>query len=115
MYQLAAMLVAFSAVMSAVAVVLGLFGMDVLPLMIFTGVFFICSKYLLEHKRWAAWLGFIFMLIGITVALMKVNTGSFAPNWVFYAVAIINVLSTVVLFGVLWKPKVSVNSTSEAS
>jgi len=106
MYKLAAITVALSGIMHTVAVYLGQFAADVLPLAIFFVLYLIFARWLWQRKRWAAWLTFLVMLVGITGALMSVNSGSLAPNWVFYSISALDILTAIVLFFVLWKSRV---------
>ncbi len=105
MYKLAALAVVLSAIMHFVAFVLGQFKADVLPLAIFGAVYLMFAILLYRERRRTAWLSFFVMLIGMSAALTFINSGTAAPDWVFVAISILNVVSAVFLFFVLWKSK----------
>jgi len=115
MYRLTAMSTALTGVMCAIAVVLGLFFADVMLLALFAAVSLLLAMQLFNEKRWAAWLAFFFMLITISMALLGVNSGSYAPNWAFYAIAVTAAISALCLFSILWKSKVAVSGHASTS
>ena len=105
MYKLAATTVMLSGVMHAVAVVLGGFASELLPLLVITLVYMLFAFALIKQRRWGAWIVFICMLIGVAGALMETNNNSASPNWAYYAIAILDVATALLLFVVLWKSK----------
>lgn len=115
MYKFAAMTATLTGVLSAIAVLLGLFFADVLSLAVFAALSFMLAAQLYGEKRMAAWLGFFFMLISVTRALMGVNSGSYAPNWVFYAIAALSTISALCLFIILWKSKTTTDNQNPES
>jgi len=115
MYKLAAMSTALTGVLNAIALVLGLFFAEVLPFAFFAVASLLLAKFLFSEKRMAAWCGFFVLLVCVVWALMGVNSGGYAPDWIFYAIAAMGVVSAVFLFGILWQPKSSVVKQSSAS
>ncbi len=105
MYKVAATTVVLSGVMHAVAVVLGGFAPDLLPLLVISLLYLLFAYGLVKQKRWVAWIVFICMLIGLAGALMETNNGSLPPNWVYYSIAILDAVAALTLFCILWKSK----------
>lgn len=107
MYKFAAMTTALSGIMSAIAIVMGLFFADVVSFAVFAAAALLIASPLFKERRWAAWLAFFIMIASMIRALLGVNSGSYAPDWVFYAIAVFSAVSMMGLFVILWNSKVS--------
>lgn len=92
MYHLATVVVIFGSILTGVTMVLGEFAADVLPLAVFMVVYLVLAAFLFKRNRVAAWIAFFVGLFGVVVALKGVNSGSAAPDSVFYALAVMNFL-----------------------
>lgn len=103
MYTLAALVVALSGIMHIIAVILGQFKADVLPLTIFAVIYLMFAVLLYKKRRRTAWLAFFVMLIGMSAVLTFINSGSATPDWVFLAISVLNVVTAVCLFLILWR------------
>ena len=103
LYTLASITVGISAILHGAAVVLGRFSSEVISLIPFLLLYLVFAYWLSRAHRWAAWLTFLVMLVGITGALLGVNGGSSVPNVIFYAIAILDAITAFLLFIVLWK------------
>lgn len=111
MYRLTAITAVFSAVMHGLVFVLGKFGADVMPMMIFTALYFYLAVFLFRQRRWMAWSTLIVGLAGLVVTLMSANSGSLAPNSVFYAAALLNFIAAVCAVVTLWTSRVATISS----
>jgi len=102
MYKLASLTLFISALVHFATTVLGSFSSSVLIYAPF-GVFFILlAVALFRQKRWAAWLSFLFLLMGISVAIAGLNSYT-VPNTFYYTMLALNITALLTLFVTLWR------------
>ena len=58
---------------------------------------------LLMGWRWLAYVVFIVLLVGISLAASNIWAFGTVPGWLFAAIAVANLLAAATLFGALWK------------
>ena len=105
MFKLGSLFLILSAVFHVVAVVLSRFSPDAMILLLPAVVYVPLAWALNNRQRWAAWITFIFMLVGMIGALSNINSGSSVPDWLFYTIALLDILVAGCMFVVLWRPK----------
>lgn len=105
MYRLAAASVVFSAMVHGVAMVLGKFEADVLPLGLFVVFYLVSAVFLFKKNRLFVWLTLIVALIGAVVGLMSIGNNSAAPDNAFNATAMASFIVAACMCVVLWNSK----------
>jgi len=104
MYALASTTLIFSVLSRIVAAATGDFEVNLMSQLPGLALYLMLSFILLKRLRWAAWLGFFLMLLGVLVALSGVNSGDSA-NWAYYLIALFDFLTAACLFCILWRNK----------
>lgn len=104
-YQSAALLVAISAVLHLITPAFdGLTSLT--QILLATGVLYLLFAWgLTKHLRWLAYLVFIVLLVGVCFAFAYSFGGSPLPEWVFAAIALVDLGALISLFAVLWRPR----------
>ncbi len=105
MYRLTAVAAAFATLLHGVAFALGKFVADVQIQLVFAVFYLVLAFLLFSQKRLAAWSTFFVALAGLIVSILSVNSGSHAPENVFYALAVLNVIVAACAMMILWRPK----------
>ena len=68
------------------------------------GVFYAGFAYgLMLGWRWLAYVGFIVLLIGTSLAASNIWAFGTVPGWLYAAIAVANLLAIAALFAALWK------------
>jgi len=104
-YRIASIFLAITSVLYGVALVLEQF-QNVVNLAVPAVLYLLLALFLFNGKRWAAWLTFLCMLIGITSAIISAYSTGNSPVWLFQAIAVLNMLVALALFVVLWRTHV---------
>ena len=102
MFRIASIALLFSGIAHIVAAVLGKFSA---PTMLFgaMGVAYLVFVIgLFQRQRISAWLAFLFLLPGLAISVNGVN-GPTVPNTIIYTMVLLNILTLLTLFVVLWR------------
>jgi len=102
MYKLASLTLFISALVHFSTTVLGNFSSSVLIYAPFGIFFLLLAIALFRQKRWAAWLGFLLLLVGISVAVAGLNSYA-VPNRYYYIMLALNITAFIALFIALWR------------
>jgi len=102
MYSLAAIALVGAGIAQVAALILGQYHSDLIPFGVAGVISLVFAVLLYGKRRWAAWLSFLCLLVGVAFALSALNTGA-APDLLVYAIAAFNVLGLLALFVVLWR------------
>ena len=95
--------VALSAGLHILALIVGGFSAEALRLLSF-GIVYAGFVYgLLLGWRWLAYIVFIVLLTGTSLALSNIWAFGDVPGWLYAAIAVANLLSVIALFGALWQ------------
>lgn len=95
--------VALSAGLHVLALIVGGFSTEALRLSIFGIVYAGFAYGLLLGWRWLAYVVFIVLLVGTSVAVSNIWAFGEVPGWLYAAIAVANLLAIAALFGALWK------------
>ncbi len=102
MYKFASVALGLSAIAHIVVTILSQYSGSAVGFGAFGLVFLLLAIFLFRRQRWAAWLSFLLLLVGVALALSGVNT-FLAPNPLFYSMAALNAVALLTLFVVLWR------------
>lgn len=61
--------------------------------------------------RWLSWIAFLAMAFGAVAAYIAAGTDASLHRWLFLAIAIIDLLAAIILFGALWRSRPKAVST----
>lgn len=103
-YRLGALFIAVSAALHVFAFLVGGFSTDALRLIPVGLVYAVIAYGLTRGWRWLAYVAFIAMMIGGTVALGSLWTPSPVPQWWTIAIIAADWLAALALFVSLWRP-----------
>lgn len=101
-YKLASLTLFLSALVQLATTVAGNFASSVLVYVPFGIMFLLLAIGLFKHKRWAAWLSFLLLLIGVSLAIAGFNTYT-VPNVFYYIMLLLNIAALMALFVTLWR------------
>ena len=105
MARMAAFLLAISGALHVLSPLFGGFVNEALYL-VPVGVFWLAVAYGLSFNlRWLAWLAFFLAMAGAITAMSSAMGFSAVPSSLYWAIAALEALAVVVLFGVLWNSK----------
>ena len=94
---------ALSAGLHVLAPIISGFSGDAVPLLI-AGVVYAAFAYgLYQGRRWLAYVVFLVLLMGTSVAVSGIWASGDVPGWLFGGIAVANLLAVAALFGALWK------------
>ena len=100
---------ALSAGLHLLALPVSRFSADALILLPFALVYAGFAYGLFRGWRWLAYVVFIVLLVGISLAIARIWANGDVPRWIYMGIAGANILSVTTLFVALWKqPDVSV-------
>jgi hypothetical protein len=99
----AAIFVALSAALHTIALPLSGFSAEALRLLPFGLVYAGFAYGLMQAWRWLAYIVFIVLLIGISLAIGSVWSFGDVPSWIYITIAIANLASVMALFVALWR------------
>lgn len=102
MYKIASLTLLLSALVHLATTVAGNFASSVLVYSPFGIVFLLLAVALFQQKRWAAWLSFLLLLVGVSLAIAGLNSYS-VPNVFYYAMMALNIAAFIALFVTLWR------------
>lgn len=105
----AAIIVAISAALHVVALIISGFSAEAWQLLPFGIVYSAFAYGLLSGWRWVAYAAFIALLIGTSVAVSNIWSFGDVPGWLYATIAVANLLSVIALFGTLWRTPQSAN------
>ena len=95
--------VGLSAVLHILALFVSGFSAESVPLAV-VGVIYAGFAYgLLRGWRWMAYVTFLVLLMGTSVAVSGIWTLGPVPGWIFAGIAVANLLCVACLFVALWK------------
>jgi len=103
-YRLGAALIAVSAALHVFAFLFGGFSADALRLIPVGFVYALLAYGLTRGWRWLAYVGFIAMMVGGTLALGSLWTPSPVPQGWTIAIIGVDWLAALALFAALWRP-----------
>lgn len=98
-----AMSVAASAVLHIAAFALSGFSGDILWVVPAALILSVLAFALARGQRWAAYAAFLTLLIGTSFAASTIWAFGGLVGWLFAAIAIVNVVGALALFGALWR------------
>ena len=99
----AAFLVLTSAALHLLGCVLSGFVQEGLVLLPVVGLYAVLAFFLWRQSRTIAYVVFIFMLIGSLGSWIASGGINLIPTWIYLAIALIDLVCAIVLFGVLWR------------
>lgn len=99
----AANFVGISAGLHVLALFVGGFSAEAVQLLPFAVVYAGFAYGLLQGWRWLAYVAFIVLLIGTSLAIVGIWALGDVPGWIYASIVAANLLSVVVLFAALWK------------
>ena len=99
----AANFVALSAALHVIALLVSSFSSEALRLLPFGIVYAGFAYGLLQGWRWLAYIVFIVLLIGSSLAIGNVWAFGDVPGWIYIGIAAANLASVVALFATLWR------------
>ncbi|MEM7438129.1 MAG: hypothetical protein AAF393_00920 [Pseudomonadota bacterium] len=102
-YRNGAVFVALSALLHAIAPILGGFSQDALTLFVFGVVYAGIALGLFQGMRWLVYIAFLMMIGGSIVALSYVWALGPVPSWIYTGIFAANWLAATGLFLALWK------------
>jgi len=102
MYKLASIALFLSALAHIATTVAGNFSQSVMVYGLIGLLFLVLTVALFREKRWAAWLGFLLLLFGVSLAIAGFNSFT-APNLFFYIMTLLNITAFITLFIALWR------------
>lgn len=111
-YRLGALFIAISAALHVFAFIVGGFSADALRLTPVGLVYALLAFGLTRGWRWLAYVAFIAMMIGGTVALGSLWAPSPVPQWWTLAIIAADWLAAAALFAALWRPARKTHATS---
>ena len=94
---------ALSAGLHLLALPLSRFSADALILLPFALVYAGFAYGLFRGWRWLAYVVFIVLLVGISLAIARIWANGDVPRWIYMGIAGANILSVTTLFVALWK------------
>ncbi|MEZ5812944.1 MAG: hypothetical protein R3D45_16160 [Rhizobiaceae bacterium] len=76
-----------------------------------TGLIYIAiAAGLRRGWRWLSWIAFLVMTFGAVAAYILAGSDASLHRWLFLAIAVVDVLAAIVLFGSLWRAREKVAS-----
>jgi hypothetical protein len=94
---------ALSAGLHLLALPVSRFSADALILLPFALVYAGFAYGLFRGWRWVAYVVFIVLLVGISLAIARIWANGDVPRWIYMGIAGANILSVTTLFVALWK------------
>ncbi|EDZ42613.1 conserved hypothetical protein [Rhodobacteraceae bacterium HTCC2083] len=94
---------ALSAGLHLLALPVSRFSADALILLPFALVYAGFAYGLFRGWRWLAYVVFIVLLVGISLAIARIWANGDVPRWIYMGIAGANILSVTTLFVALWK------------
>jgi hypothetical protein len=94
---------ALSAGIHLLALPVSRFSADALILLPFALVYAGFAYGLFRGWRWLAYVVFIVLLVGISLAIARIWANGDVPRWIYMGIAGANILSVTTLFVALWK------------
>ena len=108
MARMAAFLLAIAGTLHVLSPLFGGFVNEALYL-VPVGVVWLAVAYGLSFNlRWLAWLAFFAAMVGAIAAMSSAMGYSAVPSSLYWAIAVLEAVAVVVLFGVLWNSKIRV-------
>lgn len=99
----AANFVALSAALHVLALLVSGFSREALPLLPFGVVYAGFAYGLMQGWRWLAYIVFIVLFIGTSLAISRVWAVGDVPGWIYIGIAIANSASVAALLAALWR------------
>ncbi|MFK8053933.1 MAG: hypothetical protein AB8F65_13285 [Woeseiaceae bacterium] len=108
MQQAAAVFLGFSAVLHLIGAAFGLAVFEGRSLVAIAVLYFVLASRLWRGARWAAYVVFIFMLIGGIGSWISSASAVVVPIWVYRAISLADFLCVLCLIPVLWSNRADV-------
>lgn len=94
------------AVLALLYLVLLLFAAPGQMSLLIVGIIFLAISWALrKHKRWLAYIGFVFLAFGASFAIAGVLGNFGFASLLYVAISAVHLIAAIVLFVLLWQPK----------